>query len=137
MDCLLKELCCSKSNAYHECMFQCLIQNLIRWWVISKRDIDKAKNLKMRKESIIILTEIPLVVWYYRDTKKSASHIYHGNLMEKWTSKDRYTKQICLVTIWTYRARVICKSWKVLMKCNILRAERLCDTALIRSGDYS
>ena len=54
-----------------------------------------------------IKREIPLVAWYYPDTKKSASHIHHSNLMEKWTSKDRYTKQICLSAIWTYRARIM------------------------------
>ena len=46
-------------------------------------------------------------MWYYPDTKKSASRIYHGNLMEKWTAEDRYTKQIRLVSIWTYRARIM------------------------------
>ena len=27
--------------------------------------------------------------------------------MEKWTSENRFTKQICLVRIWTYRARIM------------------------------
>ena len=34
------------------------------------------------KSTAIILTEIPLAMRYYPDTKKSASRIYHGNLME-------------------------------------------------------
>ena len=64
-------------------------------------------SLILDESSAIILPEIPLVAWYYPDTKKSASHIYHGNLMEKWTSPNSITKQIRLVRIWTYRARVI------------------------------
>ena len=64
-------------------------------------------SLILDESSAIILPEIPLVAWYYPDTKKSASHIYHSNFMEKWTSKDRWTKQICLVKIQTYRARIM------------------------------
>ena len=78
-----------------------------------KQEVILKRQLLPERKYVIILTEIPLVAWYYPDTKKSASHIYHGNLMEKWTSKDRHTKQNCLVKKWTYRARVIERSFKI------------------------
>ena len=65
--------------------------------------ITKEPEVKIKKAN----SWLDRIAWYYPDTKKSASHIYHSNLMEKWTSKDRYTKQICLVAIWTYRARIM------------------------------
>ena len=54
-------------------------------------------SLILDESSAIILPEIPLVACYYPDTKKSASHIYHSNLMEKQATKNSLTKQICLV----------------------------------------
>ena len=65
--------------------------------------ITKEPEVKIKKAN----SWLDRIAWYYPDTKKSASRIYHGNLMEKWTSKNRYTKQICLVKNWTYRARVM------------------------------
>lgn len=65
--------------------------------------ITKEPEVKIKKAN----SWLDRIAWYYPDTKKSASRIYHGNLMKKWTSKDRRTKQICLAKIRTYRARVI------------------------------
>ena len=55
--------------------------------------ITKEPEVKIKKAN----SWLDRIAWYYPDTKKSASHIYHNNLMEKWTSKNRHTKQICLV----------------------------------------
>lgn len=71
-----------------------------------KQEVILKRQLHHERKYVIILTEIPLVARYYPDTKKSASHIYHGDLMEKRTFKNRHTKQICLVMIKTYRAGV-------------------------------
>ena len=78
-----------------------------------KQEVILKRQLHPERKYVIIHTEIPLVAWYYPDTKKSASHIYHGDLMEKRTFKNRRTKQICLVTIKTYRARVIEKLLRI------------------------
>ena len=61
--------------------------------------------------------DIRCFFWYYPDTKKSASHIHHSNLMEKQPTKDRFTKQICLVKNWTYRARVMDQNAESLYSC--------------------